>query len=284
MKLFKELTFAKAYEKILNECLHHPKYVIEPRGEKVNEITNAIVEIDNPLSCFFKNEERSSQYKYIMAELVWYLSRDPGVNFISRYSKFWLKLLNPDAETVNSNYGNLIFGDRGQFAWAYESLVKDKDSRQAFMHFNRTWHMFPENKDQVCTMYGIFQIRDNRLNFTIHMRSNDVILGMPTDIPFFVFVQINMLSLLKDKYPELQLGTYTHIVNSMHLYERNHEKVKKMLKNDFIPDDRPFTLDGANRCIFNNGEKLEFFENAYDCIETAVPENAFERYVKLLIQ
>jgi thymidylate synthase len=88
-------------------------------------------------------------------------------------------------------------------------------------------------------MYGIFQIRENKLNFTIHMRSNDVILGLPTDIAFFAVLQMQMLNHLKITYPELELGTYTHIANSLHVYERHFELVENMLKLPFKADYMP---------------------------------------------
>ena len=99
------------------------------------------------------------------------------------------------------------------------------------MHFNMPEHQRRGNKDFVCTLTGIFQIRNNKLNFTINMRSNDAILGTPTDIPFFCTLQIQMLELLKSKYPDLQLGTYTHFSHSLHIYERHFELVEEMLKN-----------------------------------------------------
>jgi thymidylate synthase len=85
-------------------------------------------------------------------------------------------------------------------------------------------------------MYGIFQIRDNKLNFTVNMRSNDVILGLPTDVAFFATLQSQMLNHLKSaKYPDLELGTYTHIVNSFHIYERHFDIAKRMLSTRFKP-------------------------------------------------
>jgi len=39
-------------------------------------------------------------------------------------------------------------------------------------------------------------IRDNKLNFSVSMRSNDAILGTPTDVAFFCLLQQQMLKLL----------------------------------------------------------------------------------------
>ena len=269
MKVIKELTFADAYKKLLEILLDWPEYVTAPRNQKIHEFQNFSLEITNPVSCLFENERRSSQLKYISAELLWYLVGDNKAEFISHFSKFWKTIQNSDG-TVNSAYGHLIFKERynptqmNQWQWCYESLAKDKETRQAIMHFNKPWHQFSENKDFVCTMYSNFLIRDNKLHMTVHMRSNDAILGLPTDIPFFVILQLNMWNLLRELYPDLEIGTYTHIVNSMHLYERNHELVKEMLEHSFKPMDLP---KDAEKLISSEGDTTQFIYDMYWAVQ-----------------
>ena len=44
-----------------------------------------------------------------------------------------------------------------------------------------------------------------------------------------------MLKLLQEaKYPDLRLGTYTHIAHSIHVYERHFNLVKEMLDCKFL--------------------------------------------------
>ena len=69
------------------------------------------------------------------------------------------------------------------------------------------------------------------------MRSNDIWLGTPYDIGFFTMVQeLMLIRLRRTKYNNLTLGSYTHLVGSLHLYERHFEKAEtiassKPLKN-----------------------------------------------------
>lgn len=239
MRVYKGETFADVYKTALKDVLNNPQYESSPRDMSIKEVTGASLIIQDPECCLYENKRRSSQFKYIAAELLWYFSGRDDADFISRFAKFWETLKNDDG-TVNSAYGNLIFNefnDEGynQWYWAYESLVNDKDSRQAVLHFNTPKHQFFGNKDFVCTLYGIFQIRNNRLNFTVHMRSNDLILGTPTDIAFFCLLQQQMLRLLLPIYPNLKLGTYTHNTDSLHIYERHFQLVNEMLSEVFIP-------------------------------------------------
>jgi thymidylate synthase len=237
MKIYKENYVYKAYKKILYDLVQNPEYITSPRGMEVKENTNTIIEVKYPLVNLYKSEARSSPKKYIAAELLWYFSGDPNPEFIQQYASLWEKIQNKDG-TVNSNYGHLIFRDynehhMNQYQWVVESLKRDKNSRQSFMHFNRDRHQYFKNKDQVCTMYAIFQIRENKLNMTIHMRSNDVIFGFMTDWAFFSILHYYIYLHVKEYHPEITLGSYTHISNSMHLYERHYDKAKKMINSEF---------------------------------------------------
>ena len=243
MRTYRGDTFADVYEKALRDTLENPDYTSEPRGMQIKEICNAALVIDDPYFPLYENEERSSQFKYIAGETVWYFTGRKDIKFIDKFSKFWKQLDNGDG-TVNSAYGNLIFKEllsdgRNQWQWALDSLIEDKDSRQAILHFNKPSHQWQGNKDFVCTLNGIFQIRDNRLNFTVDMRSNDLILGTATDIAFFCLLQQQMLKHLERYYPELKMGTYTHIVHSLHIYERHFDLVKRMLNKPFEPMSYP---------------------------------------------
>lgn len=272
MRIYKEQNAADAYDLLLNDLYNNPEYITAPRGEKIKEVINVSIEIDNPLLNLYFNEERSSPTKYICAELVWYFSGQKSVDWISKYAKMW-NYLQDDNGNVNSAYGNLIFTEKNeygysQYQWALDSLKKDKDTRQAFLHFNKEKHQYNGNKDQVCTMYGIFHIRNNKLNFTVSMRSNDVIYGLMTDFAFFSVLQQQMHRHLLKYYPELELGTYTHISNSMHLYEKHFQLVEKMLTKQFVPISLP-ELDCD--LIDETGKCYNFME---------IKESKFIKYIK----
>ncbi len=269
MVIYQSENFASVYEEALYDLMKDPEYVTQPRDMKINEMCDVSLVIENPLSCLYENEFRSSQLKYIAAEFLWYFMGRNDVSYISKYAKFWESIQNPDG-TANSAYGNLLFNtknDHGltQYSWALESLLKDKDSRQAILHFNQPIHQYLENKDFVCTVYGIFQIRNNRLNFTIHMRSNDVILGLPTDIAFFATLQSQMLAHLKwhggPEYSEIELGTYTHIANSFHIYERHFELANRMITRKFMPVEIPAVNQSL---IVRTGEASESLSSLFN--------------------
>jgi thymidylate synthase len=139
-------------------------------------------------------------------------------------------------ECPGSNHDLLAenFALRTPWEWARLALMEDKDSRQAIVKFHKRSHLWRGCKDQTCTMYLIFHIRDDALHLLARMRSNDVVLGLVYDMPFFISLQERMLRELRSKsYPHLDLGTYTHSADSMHLYDRNIPEVHKMLGDGY---------------------------------------------------
>lgn len=269
MRYIRGKTFAEAYKNLLDEVYNHFEYETAPRGMNIREILNCAVMIDNPYSNLFKNEVRTLPLKYLKKELALYLSGRNDAEGFTEASKFWKKIANDDG-TINSAYGNLIFkmvdtpNKFTQWTWALTSLINDKDSRQAVMHFNRPAHQYFGVKDFPCTLEMIFHIRNDRLNATTVMRSNDIIKGTTFDIPFFMLVQQIMLTALKNAYPTLQMGTYTHIAHSMHLYESDFELVKNMLEKPFEDDEMPRITNGNHLLedspiieLITKGEKFE---------------------------
>jgi thymidylate synthase len=256
MQVFKGSNFAEVYRDSLSYLYNSPQYTSNPRDMKVKESLQVALEFSDPINSMYSNNRRSSQFRYIAAEILWYFLGRDDVDFISKYASFWKHIQNEDG-SINSSYGNLLFTKKNRFGqsqyeWAYDSLVKDKDTRQAVMHFNLPEHQHPKNKDFVCTMYGVFHIRDNKLHFSINMRSNDAILGTPTDVAFFTVLQQQMLSHLLPTYPDLQLGSYTHVMDSFHIYERHFNLVKDMIKDDFKPVMFPLLHDNL---INSNGSQ-----------------------------
>jgi len=243
VRTVKGKTFAGVYGKILHQLLDDPDYITSPRGMKILEISDMIFTIENPMFNLFKNHERSVPQKYLAGELRWYFLGDNKLEYINNYSKFWSKLT--DNNIINSAYGYLLFTTRdtqsglNQWQWALQSLLKDKDSRQAIMHFNRPVHQYVGNKDFVCTLNAGFSIRDNKLNMSLMMRSTDIYFGLTFDYPFFSLLHQQMLRHLKFKYKDLQLGEYTHHSISLHAYEKDFEKLRKMANVPFSRNSLP---------------------------------------------
>jgi len=238
--------------------------VSKPRDLQVKEFLLDMIEID-PTMPIANFESRSFNWKYFAGEMAWYLHRDTDIDYINKFSTFWKGITNPGTNEINSNYGALVFNEE-QLGWVVDSLLADKNTRQAIMFFNQPKFQFHGNKDFVCTMYANFFVRNNKLNMKIQMRSNDIFYGLTFDAPFFSFLMQTVYLILKkhEIYKTLELGTYYHFADNIHFYERHFELADK-IKNENLKDSKIDTLilkkpliDYSNNTVYLTDEGLEF--------------------------
>lgn len=209
-------------------------------GAVVGEIINAITVIDDPTRCILKSPIRKLPMRYMIGELLWYLSGNSTLDAIRLYTSAWDRM-SDDGITVNSNYGNRIRYARDEFdgdtfdqlQMVEKLLRKDPASRQAVIHIKQARDLISHpSKDVNCTVCLQFFIRDDKLSMTVYMRSNDLWMGFPNDVFQFTCIQVYLAMRLGVK-----LGSYTHIAGSLHLYERDYltslENIKKQA-NDVI--------------------------------------------------
>lgn len=195
-------------------------------GSVVGEIINAITVIMDPTRCILKSPIRKLPMRYMVGELLWYLSGNSSLDSIRLYTSAWDRM-SDDGKYVNSNYGNRIqvatcekSGEVfNQLKMVEEMLKKDPNSRQAVIHIKQARNLvkYP-TKDVNCTVCLQFFIREGKLYMTTYMRSNDLWMGFPNDVFQFTAIQIYLAMRLGCK-----LGTYTHIAGSLHLYKRDYE-------------------------------------------------------------
>lgn len=192
-------------------------------GAVVGEFINAVTVIDDPTRNIVKSKDRNMPMRYAVGELLWYLSGSNRLKDIKVFSRVWERM-SDDGETVNSAYGHRIFSKFGfnQMTYVAKALEKDPNSRQAVIHIKDPQD-YTENPthDVPCTVCLQFFIRDNKLHMTTYMRSNDVWTGFPYDVFSFTCFQILLAFSLG-----VEIGTYTHIAGSLHMYQRSLEEWK----------------------------------------------------------
>lgn len=212
--------------------------MVRPRGQLVREIENYSYTL-GPYERFPNFASRKLSIKYIKKEFLWYLKGDRFDTSICEHAKIWRDVVNTDG-SINSNYGQYIFGDIGLFDKCVELLLVDKDTRRASITILSKDHLLSDTNDVPCTYSINFRIRNDVLNMSVHMRSQDAIFGMGNDSPAFSFIHEMMFVIMKSYYPNLQYGNYFHIADSFHVYERHFDLLQKILDGDrFEPVECP---------------------------------------------
>lgn len=200
-------------------------------GLVVDEIINAVTVIKDPTRCIMKNNIRKMPMRYAVGELLWYLSGNNKLSAIQKFTKAWDRM-SDDCETVNSNYGYCLMHKFGfnQIEQALIQLRDNQNSRQVVLHIKEARNLIDNpTKDLNCTVCLQLFIREGKLYMTTYMRSNDLWMGFPYDVFQFTCLQILLAMEL-----DVELGTYTHIAGSLHLYERDYAKGEANLGNDKI--------------------------------------------------
>lgn len=231
--------------KIYNDLFAYGK-PCAPRGEEIKELEN--------YQATFAPYERLSSFRarnlnlgYCKQEFLWYLRGDRYDTSIEEHAKMWQKLRDVDGG-FNSNYGQYLFKTdeprRGgsQLEWVVDELTRDPHSRRACMVLLSPSHLRENNVDVVCTYAISFRVRDFKLNMSVSMRSNDAIFGLTNDVFCFSMIHEMVFELLRYDWintPEdnvlhylgrtLELGTYTHKVDSLHVYQRHYDMLRALV-------------------------------------------------------
>ena len=199
-------------------------------GAVVGEVLNAVTIIEDPTRCILKSKIRNLPMRYMIGELLWYLSGNPDLKAIQLYTSAWDRM-SDDGMIVNRIYGYRMkyavdeFDGHmfDQLQMVEDMLSKHPESRQAVIHIKQARDLNANpTKDVNCTVCLQFFIRDEKLYLTTYMRSNDLWMGFPNDVFQFTAIQIYLAMKLG-----VGLGNYTHIAGSLHLYDRDYQTALK---------------------------------------------------------
>jgi len=221
---------------------------INVNGSKTIEVTNVSFEIKDPSDLNIKIPERKFNKNYAFAEWLWYLSTARNVVNIEKLAKIW-SLIKDENNEVESNYGNLM---KPQWPWVLVELVNNPESRRCTFTINDVHHKGASDLDYPCTQSIQFMIRDNKLNMTVNMRSNDVVFGFCNDVFTFCLFQQLMLSELNHRTDNnYELGTYNHSAASFHVYEKHYQMMNDICSNKNLYE--MITSQDNKKILLKNG-------------------------------
>lgn len=200
---------------------------VSPRGQDTYELRDVLIEISDPSNVCMTGLNRGWNERIAVAEFLQLVGgfSDPErmVKIQANFSKF-----------LNGGSFHGAYGPRTSMQWdmLLNRLMRDPSSRQGVVTIWDPLHDLTQNdrSDTPCTLNFTFQIRDAKLYMNTHMRSNDVWWGWSYDLYQFSQLQWTIANVLG-----LQCGTYSHFVNSFHLYQRDVDAVLKLAGDPFAP-------------------------------------------------
>lgn len=184
------------------------------------ELRPVVFELTNPRNRWVLSRTPAINPAAMIAEVIWIVSGRDDAQFVNK----WNPLLPSYAGEGDNYYG--AYGARlramnglDQLSRASAILSSAPESRQVCLTL---WDPSkdlpsengqPRDEDIPCNVVSLLKIRRDRLEWTQVMRSNDFFRGLPLNI-----VQFTTLQEIVAGWIGVDVGSYTHVADSLHLY------------------------------------------------------------------
>jgi thymidylate synthase len=195
-------------------------------SRNTRELHPAIIELCEPRERLVTAVGRPVNVAFALAEVLWILSGRNDVAMLHAYNSR-IGNWSDNGRTFNAAYGARIRYAHGldQLVDVEATLRADPTSRQAVIS---TWHPFLDNgtvstKDRACNVLSHMMIRNGALDWLQIVRSNDLLWGTPYNWMQFTHLQEYLATRLG-----VPVGTYTHVADSLHIYEDHWESAEQV--------------------------------------------------------
>jgi len=260
----------------------------ETRGFICYELLEPVtIKIENPSDRHIIIKDRKQNKFLPFVETLWIMSgvndlEMPGsyVKNLYTYSddgQFMRAAYSPRIRCYTGNYSDYkisepkhrnVFGGGtmvvDQLKYVIESFKRDNFSRQLMIEigdpakdcFNTDGDL-KVTKDYPCTRLLNFQLRENKLDLTVYMRSNDHWFGAHSvNITNFTFIQEIVANILG-----VEVGTYYHVVNNYHFYDNFRPNLELISQYDIS------SYHEQEKFFYNDKiQSLEHFDNLIETL------------------
>lgn len=117
-------------------------------------------------------------------------------------------------------------------------LLKNPNSKQCIITTYQSYDTNSDKTDVPCNINYMFLGRDNKLDMTATIRSNDMMRGLKYDYPLASFMLQSMAAWTKQ-----DVGKLYFLVNSLHYYKQDESKLTAILKDLDKNKSLPISLD-----------------------------------------
>ncbi|MGE5545327.1 MAG: thymidylate synthase [Solirubrobacterales bacterium] len=193
------------------------------RNGDTRELLHCTLHVRDPRQRWALSRQPSMNPAFAIAEVVWILCGRNDSGFLNFWNPVLPKFAGEGA-FYHGAYGHRLSANFGidQVERAYRALAADQDSRQVVLQI---WDPNkdlpdgdgkPQSKDIPCNIVSLLKVRNGKLDWLQLMRSNDLYRGAPHN-----FIQFTSLQEVMAGWLGVELGSYIHVADSLHLYERD---------------------------------------------------------------
>ena len=215
---------------------------------------------------FLNVKGRVLNFPMALAEIVWIMNGDDNY-WITKYNKQLKEYAN---EIDGLPKFNAAYGKRMREAFKIDQLedvilhfAKDLNTRHAGIVYRHPLFDSVERdvKDRACNVSSLFLVRDDKLDITQTVRSQDFIWGLP-----YNFFQFGYITQFIGERIGVKIGSFFEMVNSLHVYEQHWEEIKNIWElnkedSDRLEPDIPIIQDVDMARV---RDKMMYIERLYE--------------------
>lgn len=255
-------TANEVWSKAAAELLRNQETSIASRAGDTIELLHTIINVENPTQRWVTQRIPPISIGFALAELIWILAGSNDARVIN----FWNPVLPKFSGSNNEYHGAYGFRIRHTFGFdqlehAYLTLKNNPNSRQTVILIWDPRIDYPDksgrpvNDDIPCNICSLLKVRNNKLEWTQIMRSNDIYLGLP-----YNFIQFTSLQEILAGWLKLKVGSYCHYSDSLHLYRKNLSELSigneiNIKNSDSLMVEKDVCCKNVNQ-IYINMEKI----------------------------
>tara|TARA_R110000764_G_scaffold60094_1_gene129256 strand:+ start:6613 stop:7662 length:1050 start_codon:yes stop_codon:yes gene_type:complete len=265
----------------VNDALQQGISLMKIAAEQIPSRNGMTLEMDCPVATVYQNPHervlinkvRDANPFFHLMEAMWIIAGRHDTKFLCEFNKRMADYAD-DGISFNAPYGFRLrngvqteWKDKhDQLEQIIDMLSKDPNSRQAVAQIWDDKDLMRQTKDKACNMSIVFRIRKNKLTMTVYNRSNDMIWGAyGANVVQFSMIQEYVAARLG-----LEMGSYTQVSNSYHVYiEDAGGEVWNRIKDQSITCENVYVkcdklvLMNPDQAPHLNHDIHQFF-NAYD--------------------
>jgi thymidylate synthase len=187
------------------------------------EILHAAISVSDPRQRWVVARNPPMSIAFALAEVIWIMAGRNDSAFLNYFNK-GLPNYAGHGPCYHGAYGYRLRKkfNIDQMERAYRALTKNPDSRQIVLQIwdatddLPTIDGIPLAADIPCNIVSILKVRGGALEWTQIMRSNDIFRGLP-----YNFVQFTSMQEILAGWLNINVGSYNHVSDSLHIYERD---------------------------------------------------------------
>jgi thymidylate synthase len=227
-QVFEGRTANEAWGKIATEFRENKSFSTQAsRSGPTREVLHAAISVSDPRQRWVVARNPPMSIAFALAEVVWIMAGRNDSAFLNYFNRE-LPNYAGTGRTYHGAYGYRIRKrfNIDQLERAYHALTKNPDSRQIVLQI---WEAtddlpgvngLPLAEDIPCNIVSILKVRGGALEWTQIMRSNDIFRGLP-----YNFVQFTTMQEIMAGWLRINVGSYNHVSDSLHIYERDLQEM-----------------------------------------------------------